>query len=86
MDGGPRTGLTAHVDGVLAVGSVEETITVTGEVPVVDIVNAQQHVALDHDVIERGRGLSPAGGTPGRRSSASTKVTPSGRAGAGGPA
>ena len=45
-------GFTANVDGVLSVGSVEETITVTGEVPVVDIQNVQQNVAIDRDVID----------------------------------
>ena len=49
---GLSAGFTANVDGVLSVGSVEETITVTGEVPVVDIQNVQQNIAIDRDVID----------------------------------
>src|SRR5882762_6691012 len=36
------TGFTATVNGDLKVGTVEETVTVTGESPVVDVQNVQQ--------------------------------------------
>ena len=45
-------GFTANVDAQLAVGSVEETITVTGAAPTVDITNVQQNAAIDRDIID----------------------------------
>ena len=45
-------GFTANVDTQLAVGSVEETITVTGDAPTVDISNVQQHAAIDREIID----------------------------------
>ncbi len=41
----------ATVSVELRVGALEETITVTGETPVVDVVNAKQQNILDNDVI-----------------------------------
>ncbi len=45
-------GFTANIDAQLAVGSVEETITVTGAAPTVDISNVQQNTAIDRDIID----------------------------------
>ena len=41
----------ASVNVELRVGALQETITVTGETPVVDVVNAKQQSILDNDVI-----------------------------------
>ena len=41
----------AHVNAELRVGALEETITVSGETPIVDVVNAKQQSVLDNDVI-----------------------------------
>ena len=41
----------ATVSAELRVGTLEETITVTGETPVVDVVNAKQQSILDNEVI-----------------------------------
>src|ERR1700681_3723830 len=43
---------TASVNADLKVGAVEETVTVTGETPIVDIQNTTQQKALAHDVID----------------------------------
>jgi hypothetical protein len=43
--------LAALVNADLRVGALEETITVTGETPVVDVVNAKQQSVLDNEVI-----------------------------------
>jgi hypothetical protein len=43
--------LAALVNAELRVGALEETITVIGETPVVDVVNAKQQSVLDNDVI-----------------------------------
>ncbi len=40
-------GFTATIDAQMAVGSVEETITVTGEAPVVDVQTVRQQAVLD---------------------------------------
>ena len=48
---------TATVSAELAVGGVEETITVTGETPVVDVSNTIQQRVIDRDTID----LIPAG-------------------------
>jgi hypothetical protein len=42
----------ASVNGELAVGGLEETVTVTGESPLVDVQSAQQQNVLDREVIE----------------------------------
>ena len=46
------TGFTATVDIQLSVGSVEETVTVTGASPVVDIQNVAQRHVVDREVID----------------------------------
>lgn len=46
------TGFTANVNADLQVGSVTETITVSGQAPVVDIQNTRQQVVVTRDVIE----------------------------------
>jgi hypothetical protein len=46
------TGFTAAVNAELAVGSVAETITVSGQSPVVDLQNTQQQVVVTRDVID----------------------------------
>ena len=43
---------TAAVNVALRVGGLEETITVTGEAPVVDVQNVTRQNVLDHDVID----------------------------------
>ncbi|MCE2542529.1 MAG: TonB-dependent receptor [Acidobacteria bacterium] len=45
-------GFQANVDAQLAVGSVEETITVTGAAPTVDVSTVQQNTAIDRDIID----------------------------------
>jgi len=42
---------TATVNGDLRVGAVAETITVTGETPVVDVQNAQRQTVLSKDIL-----------------------------------
>src|SRR5262245_50154483 len=42
---------TATVDGELKVGTVAETITVTGESPIVDIQTTKQQRVLDKDIV-----------------------------------
>lgn len=46
------TGFTASVDVQLAVGDVQETITVSGDSPVVDIQNNLQRAVMDREVID----------------------------------
>src|SRR6185503_17021788 len=46
------TGFTATVNAELKVGSLEETITVTGEAPVVDTQNVEQQQTLSRDVLD----------------------------------
>src|SRR4029078_10124867 len=41
-----QTNITANIDGELKVGAVQETITVTGESPVVDIQSSAQTRAM----------------------------------------
>jgi hypothetical protein len=43
---------TATINAELRVGSLEETITVTGETPIVDVRSARRQQTLDSDVIE----------------------------------
>ena len=45
-------GFTANIDVELGVGSVEETITVTGAAPTVDVSTVQQNTAIDRDIID----------------------------------
>ena len=42
---------TATVDAELRVGALEETLTVTGEAPIVDVQSARQEQVVSHDVI-----------------------------------
>ena len=42
---------TATVDAELRVGSIEETITVTGDSPIVDVQSIRRQTVLDNDVI-----------------------------------
>jgi hypothetical protein len=46
------TGFTATVNAELKVGAVEETITVTGESPVVDISNVRQQTTLERSTLD----------------------------------
>src|SRR5205814_6692025 len=46
------TGFTATVNGEMKVGALEETITVTGESPVVDTQNVQQQTTLSRDILD----------------------------------
>ena len=43
---------TATVNADLRVGAVEETVTVTGETPIVDIQNTTRETSITHDVID----------------------------------
>ncbi len=45
-------GFTATINADMAVGGVEETITVTGASPVVDVQNTRSQAELDYDTIE----------------------------------
>src|SRR5262249_33635121 len=47
-----RTGFTANVDAQLSVGAVEETVTVSGASPIVDIHNVEQRQVIDRQIIE----------------------------------
>ena len=47
-----NVGFTANVDAELNVGSVEETITVTGATPVVDVQNVRTQSVLTRDVLD----------------------------------
>src|SRR5262249_34476444 len=43
---------TATVDAELRVGAVEETITVTGSTPIVDVQNPTKERVMNHDVLD----------------------------------
>src|ERR1700682_853308 len=43
---------TATVNADMRVGAVEETVTVTGETPIVDIQNTTRETSITHDVID----------------------------------
>ena len=52
-DGVELTGtFTATVNADMKVGAVEETITVTGETPLVDTASTKKQVVLDHDAVQ----------------------------------
>src|SRR5262249_7751676 len=46
------TGFTANVNADMKVGSLEETVTVAGSSPVVDIQNVKQQVVMTRDVVD----------------------------------
>ena len=46
------TGFTANVDGELAVGSLEETITVTEATPTIDVQSVRQSETIDREMFE----------------------------------
>src|SRR6476619_2139138 len=46
------TGFTANVNAELKVGSLEETITVTGEAPVVETQNVKQQQTLSREILD----------------------------------
>ena len=56
------SGFTATVNAELRVGSLEETVTVTGEAPLVDIRNVRQQTQLSRETLESipGTGRLPA--------------------------
>ena len=45
-------GFTANIDGQLAVGSLQETVTVTDASPVVDVQSVAQHASINREVID----------------------------------
>ena len=47
-----NTGFTASIDVQLSVGDIEETVTVSGASPVVDIQNVQQRAVMDREIID----------------------------------
>lgn len=47
-----QTGFTANVDGQLAVGSIEETITVSGAAPIIDVQNVVTQENLTRDALD----------------------------------
>ncbi|MEO8258744.1 MAG: TonB-dependent receptor [Acidobacteriota bacterium] len=52
-DGVQLTGsFTATINAELKVGTVQETITVTGETPMVDVSSTRKQVVLDHDAVQ----------------------------------
>ena len=51
---------TASVDVELSVGSVQETVTVSGATPIVDVQNVQQQEVMSRDVVD----ALPSGRTP----------------------
>ena len=46
------TGFTANVNADLKVGSLEETVTVTGETPIVDTQNVEQQQTLSREILD----------------------------------
>ena len=46
------TGFTAVVNGEMRVGALEETVTVSGETPVVDVQNVRSQLALSQQVLD----------------------------------
>src|SRR5712691_5787844 len=46
------TGFTASVNADLKVGTVEETVTVTGATPVVDVQNVQQQITILRNTLD----------------------------------
>jgi hypothetical protein len=46
------TGFTATVNAEMKVGALEETVTVTGEAPVVDVQNVQQQTTIRRDTLD----------------------------------
>ena len=60
------TSFTATVDAEMRVGGLEETITVSGQTPLVDLQSATQQVVLSKELMEAvptGRNLWGVGGT-----------------------
>jgi hypothetical protein len=47
-----RTGFTANVDAQLSVGAVEETVTVSGASPIVDVHTVEQRQVIDRQIID----------------------------------
>src|SRR5262249_57797644 len=45
-------GFTANVNADLRVGTLEETITVSGQSPVIDVQNTRQQTTMSRDVID----------------------------------
>lgn len=45
-------GITVDVDAQMAVGSVEETITVSGQSPLVDVQSSTQHREINRDILD----------------------------------
>ena len=46
------TGFTANIDAELAVGALEETITVTQASPTIDVQSVEQRETIDADIFE----------------------------------
>jgi outer membrane receptor protein involved in Fe transport len=46
-------GFTATVNGELRIGAIEETVTVSGQTPLVDVQNVTQHKVITQDLIDR---------------------------------
>ena len=46
------TGFTATIDAELRVGAVEETITVSGDAPIVDVQNVKRQVVMTRDIVD----------------------------------
>ena len=65
---------TAVVSAELKVGAIEETITVTGATPIVDVQSATKQAVLAHDVLD----AIPAGRQPNTYASLLPSVTNSG--------
>ena len=55
--------LTASIDADMRVGSLEETVTVTGESPIVDVQSARRQQVIDGDVLNTIRRMLAPGPT-----------------------
>ena len=47
-----RAGFTANVEGVMSVGNLSESITVTGAAPVVDVQNVRKQTVVTNELLE----------------------------------
>jgi hypothetical protein len=47
-----NTGFTATIDAEMRVGAVEETITVSGDAPIVDVQNVKRQVVMTRDMVD----------------------------------
>ena len=75
-----NAGFTAPVNAVMKVGSLSETVTVTGASPTVDVRNVRTQAVLDHETLN----VLPTAGNVSSFATLTLGVTLSGNAGSGG--